>query len=77
MESNDLSRETHAAIIDTAEGFHHDLTLQFGVLAWDCKTDNEFLDKCESIIKHWRTDWFRKEAHFVERLLINGKWVKI
>lgn len=28
----------------TAEQFHHDLTLQFGVLAGDCESDNKFLD---------------------------------
>ncbi len=45
MDTNDLSRETHNAIIDTAEIFHHDLMLQFGVLADHCNTDNEYLDE--------------------------------
>ncbi len=40
MDTNDLSQETHSAIIDTAERFHHDLTLQLGLLAGACKTDN-------------------------------------
>lgn len=62
MDTDDLSRETYTAIIDTAERFHHDLTLQFGVLAYNCKTDNEFLDKSESIIKEWLTDWNLEEA---------------
>jgi hypothetical protein len=62
MDTNDLSRETHTAIIDTAERFHHDLTLQFGVLAGDCKTDNEFLDESESMIKEWLTDWDLEEV---------------
>jgi len=62
MDTNDLSRETHTAIIDTAERFHHDLTLQFGVLAGDCHSDNEFLDVSESIIKEWQTDWDLDEA---------------
>jgi hypothetical protein len=61
MDTNDLSRETHTAIINTAERFHHDLTLQFGVLAEDCNTDNEFLDESESIIKEWLTDWDLEE----------------
>ena len=56
MDTNDLSRETHTAIIDTAERFHHDLTLQFGVLAGDCNTDNEFLNESEAIIKELLTD---------------------
>lgn len=62
MDTNDLSRETHTAIFDTAERFHHDLTLQFGVLAGDCKTDNEYLDESESMIKEWLTDWDLEEA---------------
>ena len=62
MDTNDLSLETHTAIIDTAERFHHDLTLQFGVLAYGCNTDNEFLDKSESIIRAWLTDWDLEEA---------------
>lgn len=62
MDTNDLSRETHTAIIDTAERFHHDLTLQFGVLASDCKTDNEYLDQSESMIKEWLTDWDLEEV---------------
>lgn len=53
MDANDLSRETHTAIIDAAERFHHDLTLQFGVLAGDCKTDNDYLDESELMIKEW------------------------
>jgi hypothetical protein len=62
MDTNDLSRETHTAIIDAAERFNHDLTLQFGVLASDCKTDNEYLDQSESMIKEWLTDWDLEEV---------------
>ncbi|MDA3798510.1 MAG: hypothetical protein PF692_05455 [Kiritimatiellae bacterium] len=62
MDTNDLSRETHTAIIDTAERFHHDLTLQFGVLAGDCQSDNEYLNESESMIKGWLTDWDLEEA---------------
>jgi hypothetical protein len=57
MDTNDLSRETHVAVIETAERFHHDLTLQFGVMAGDCKSDNEFLDESWAIINEWLTDW--------------------
>jgi lipopolysaccharide assembly outer membrane protein LptD (OstA) len=62
MDTDDLSRETHNAIIDTAERFHNDLTLQFGVLASSCDTDNEFLDESESMIKQWLTDWDLEEV---------------
>jgi hypothetical protein len=57
MDTNDLSRETYTGIMDTAERFHHDLTLQFGILADDCDNDNEFLVESEAIIKEWLTDW--------------------
>ncbi len=53
MDTNDLSRETYTAIIHNAERFHHDLTLQFGVLADYCDTDNEFLKQSESLIRKW------------------------
>jgi len=62
MDTNYLSRETHTLIIDTAERFHHDLTLQFGVLADYCNTDNEYLDESESMIKEWLTDWDLEEV---------------
>ncbi len=62
MDTYDLSREAHTAIIETAERFHHDLNLQFGVLADDCDTDDEFLDESETIIKEWLTDWGLEEA---------------
>ena len=57
MDTNDLSRETHVAIIDSSERFHHDLTLQFGVLAGICDTDDKFLDESEEMIKEWLNDW--------------------
>lgn len=62
MDTNDLSRKTHTAIIDTAERFHHDLTLQFGLLAGDCHTEDEYLDKSESMIKEWMIEWDLEEA---------------
>lgn len=62
MDTDDLSGETYSAIIVTAERFHHDLTLQFGVLADDCDSDNEFLDKSESLIKEWLVEWELEEV---------------
>ena len=62
MDTNDLSRETHNAILDTAERFHHDLTLQFGVLAGNCNSDNEYLNESESIINDWLNNWDIEEA---------------
>jgi len=53
MDTDDLSNETYKAIFYTSDKFHEDLTLQFGLLADDCRTDNEFLDKSESLINNW------------------------
>ncbi len=39
MDTNDLTRETYSAIIDTAKRFPPDLTLQFRVLSGVCRTD--------------------------------------
>ena len=36
--------------------------MQFGVLAENCKTDNEFLYESESLIKDWLTDWDLEEV---------------
>jgi hypothetical protein len=53
MDTDELSNETYKAVLTTAARFHEDLTLQFGLLADDCRTDNEFLDKSESLINNW------------------------
>ena len=53
MDTDDLSNETYKAIISTSAKFHEDLTLQFGLLSYECNTDNEFLDKSESLINNW------------------------
>jgi hypothetical protein len=58
MDTDDLSEEAYRAVIINADKFHHDLTLQFGVLASDCKNENEYLEEslllieeCEENIK--------------------------
>jgi len=53
MDTDDLSNETYKAIITTSDKLHEDLALQFGLLAEDCKTDNEFLEKSKSLINNW------------------------
>ncbi|HAH57409.1 MAG: hypothetical protein PHW35_05430 [Lentimicrobiaceae bacterium] len=62
MDTDDLSKETYSAVIGTAEHFHHDLALQFGILANDCDSDNEFLDESASLIKEWLTEWELEEV---------------
>jgi hypothetical protein len=61
MDTDDLSIETYDGIINTANRFHPDLTLQFGILADDCNNDNDFLDESETIIKEWLTNWDLEE----------------
>jgi hypothetical protein len=56
MDTDDLSNETYKAIILASDRFHHDLTLQFGVLAEYCNTDDEFLIASEKMIKKWLSE---------------------
>lgn len=53
MDTDDLSRDAYNAIIITAEEFHHDLTLQFGVLSGRCNSEDEYLTSAENMIKDW------------------------
>lgn len=53
MDTDDLSIPTYNGIIIEAEKFNHDLTLQFGVLASNCKDDDDYLNNAEAIIKDW------------------------
>lgn len=53
MDTDDLSIPTYNGIITEAEKFHHDLTLQFGVLASECNDDDEYLNNAERMIKEW------------------------
>ena len=56
MDTDDLSIPTYNGIISEAERFNHDLTLQFGVLASECKDDDDYLNKAEAMIKGWLKD---------------------
>lgn len=53
MDTDDLSIPTYQGIIIEAEQFNHDLTLQFGVLASECRNDDDYLNKSEAMIKEW------------------------
>ena len=55
MDTDDLSINTYDAVIMEAERFHHDLTLQFGLLASRANSDNAYLDVAEEMIGHWKT----------------------
>lgn len=56
MDTDDLSIPTYNGIILECERYNHDLTLQFGVLASDCKDDDDYLNHAEVMIKGWLTD---------------------
>lgn len=56
MDTDDLSEEAYETVIRKAERFHHDLTLQFGVLASDCKDENEYLKEALSLINELESD---------------------
>ena len=53
MDTDDLSIPTYNGILTEAEKFNHDLTLQFGVLASECRDDDDYLDRAETLIKEW------------------------
>ncbi|WP_321518711.1 hypothetical protein [uncultured Bacteroides sp.] len=51
MDTDDLTDETYEAIIYEAERFHHDLTLQFGLLSYDCEDEEEYIKASKKLIK--------------------------
>lgn len=56
MDTDDLSIPTYKGIILECEKYNPDLTLQFGILASDCKDDDDYLNQAEAIIKEWLAD---------------------
>jgi len=50
MDTDDLSDKTYKAIMAEAERFNHDLTLQFGLLSYECKDEAEFIKKSKDLI---------------------------
>ena len=51
MDTDDLSKETYKAIMIESEKFNNDLTLQFGLLSYDCNDEDEFISHSEKLIK--------------------------
>jgi len=43
MDTDDLTDEIHEAIIMESDRFHHDLTLQFGLLSYECDNEAEYI----------------------------------
>lgn len=60
MDTGDLSEEAYLAIMIEAERFNHDLTLQFGLLSYHCKNEDDFIEKSILLIdqmkKYDKTD---------------------
>lgn len=56
MDTDDLSNQAYNAVIITAEKFNHNLTLQFGLLSYECKNETEYLQQANQLIKEWNED---------------------
>ncbi len=57
MDTDDLSEEAYEAIILQSERFHHDVTLQFGVLSSSCKDESEYLENSLLLIEDIESDF--------------------
>ena len=55
MDTDELSEKTYEAILSEAERFHHDLTLQFGLLAQDCKDEQDYIHQATKLIEELKT----------------------
>ncbi|MBN1575112.1 MAG: hypothetical protein JW913_01070 [Chitinispirillaceae bacterium] len=51
MDTDYLSKETYSGIIIAADNFHHDLTSEFGLLAAECKNEEEYLNNAIDLIE--------------------------
>ncbi len=51
MDTDELSKEAHQAILSEAERFSHDLTLHYGLLSYECEDEQEYLDKAEQLTR--------------------------
>ena len=51
MDTYDLTDEAYEAMIFEAENFHHDLTLQFGLLSYNCEDEEEYIESSKKLIK--------------------------
>lgn len=51
MDTRDISGRTYKAILEEAEQAHHDLALQFGLLAKICDNEQDYIAKAGQLIK--------------------------
>jgi hypothetical protein len=69
MDTDELSDELYEAIFVTAERFHHYLTLEFGLLAKECKNEKQYIEKAVNLIKEFKKiDQDEMEDIFCERI---------
>lgn len=50
IDTGDLTDETYNAIMIEAERFNHNLTLQFGLLSYECDDEKDFILKSKKLI---------------------------
>ena len=51
MDTDELSEEAYFGIISEAESFDHNLTLQFGLLSYECNSEEEYLKGALELIE--------------------------
>jgi hypothetical protein len=56
MDTDELSTQAYNAVMITAEKFNHNLTLQFGLLSYQCENESDYLQKAIELIKEWSED---------------------
>ena len=54
MDTDELSEETYFGIFSEAELFDHNLTLQFGLLSYQCNSEEEYLKGALELIEEIR-----------------------
>ncbi|MEI6752399.1 MAG: hypothetical protein WCK78_04455 [Paludibacter sp.] len=50
IDTDDLSDKTYKAIIKESERFDENLTLQFGLLSYECESEKEYIEKAEKLV---------------------------
>jgi len=50
IDTGDLTEKTYNAIMIEAERLNHDLTLQFGLLCYECEDEDVFILKSKKLI---------------------------
>jgi hypothetical protein len=56
MDTDELSTQAYNAVMITAEKFNYNLTLQFGLLSYQCENETDYLQQALELIKEWNED---------------------